>query len=197
MIRVTGIDLSLTGAGVARINDRTVHVRRFTTQPAGQALDARGVRLRGLASDLIACATGSDLVVIEAPVYGQGKMPSGSLTDRSGLWWLVVATLTARGVPVAEVSPTSLKTYVLGKGSGKGVTKDAVFATVVRRYQHHVEVNSNDTADALALACMAARHMGSPIDNLPQTHTRAMLAVQWPVTGQATKYAASAGSTQT
>ena len=180
MTRVTGIDLSLTGAGVARIDDKTVHVRRFTTQPAGQALDARGVRLRGLASDLIACATGSDLVVIEAPTYGHSNQPSGSINDRAGAWWLTIATLTARGIPCVEVSPTTLKTYALGKGSGKGVTKDAVFAAVVRRYQHLIEINSNDCADALVLAAMGARHLESPIDNLPTTHTRALAAVQWP-----------------
>lgn len=189
-MRVVGIDLSLTGAGVATIDAHpsvdggtigtNVVLRRFTTRPAGQALDARGVRLRGLATDLIALCHHANLVVIEAPTYGYANAPSGSLHDRAGAWWLTIATLTARGTPCVEVSPTTLKCYALGKGSGKGVTKDAVFAATVRRYQHHVLVNSNDEADALVLAAMGARNLGSPIDNLPQQHTRAMSAVDWP-----------------
>lgn len=191
-MRVTGIDLSLTGAGVARIEDRGspdrhdfyVGLRRFTTKPAGQALDARAVRLRGLTLDLIACCRGSDLVVIEAPIYlsGARAQPSAGLHDRAGAWWMLINSLIVKNIPCVEVSPASLKTYALGKGAGKGVTKDAVFATTARRYMHHVEVNSNDTADALVLAAMGARHLGSPIDNLGTTHTRALQAVQWPVT---------------
>lgn len=184
-MRVTGLDPSLTGAGVARIFPDTndprgfrIVVRRFSSKPTDDTLPARGTRLRGMCADIVTCAMGSDLVVIEQPSYGN---TTGHTHDRSGLWWLVVATLTARGIPIVEVAPTTLKRYALGKGSGKGVTKDAVFATVVRRYAHLVEVNSNDEADALVLASMGRRHLGCPIDaGLPLTHTRAIEVVRWP-----------------
>lgn len=184
MVRVTGLDLSLTGAGVARIMPDTnprgfrIVVRRFTSKPTDDTLTARGTRLRGMCADIVPCAMGSDLVVIEQPSYGS---TTGHTHDRSGLWWLVVATLTARGIPIVEVAPTTLKVYGLGKGSGAGVTKDAVFANVARRYAHLVEVNSNDEADALLLAALGARHLGHPVDTgLPLTHTRAMASIKWP-----------------
>lgn len=183
-MRVTGLDLSLTGAGVARImpdpNPRGFRIitRRFSTKPTDDTLPARGARLRGMCADIVTCTMGSDLAVIEQPSYGSS---TGHTHDRSGLWWLVVATLTARGIPIVEVAPTTLKVYALGKGSGKGVTKDAVFATVVRRYAHLVDVNSNDEADALVLAAMGRRALSAPIDNgLALTHTRAMASVTWP-----------------
>lgn len=217
-MRVTGLDLSLTGSGVAQISTdpvcpvdgaevttsggrheprcikavcryegpgittpRVTGLQEFGSQPAGEDLTARGARLRSVATPVIRAARGSDLILIEDLYMGSG---TGGQLDRAGLFWLVVATLTAEGHPVALVTNNHLKMYALGKGAGKGTDKDYVLAAVVRRYPD-VPVQSNNTADALVLAAMGARHLGSPLEtDLPDTHLRAMKAVHWPATNR-------------
>lgn len=53
---------------------------------------------------------------------------------------------------------------------------------VARRYMSLVDVANNDQADALVLAALGARQLSQPIDDLPQTHPRAMMKVSWPPT---------------
>ena len=135
-------------------------------------------RLRELAHALFVWSDDADLVVVEGPSLGS---TTPYTWDRAGLWWLVVARLTANGIPVAEVSPSTLKTYALGKGSGKGTGKDAVLANAVRRYEDHApELANNNEADALLVADMGARRLGRPLTELGHTHTRALAAVRWP-----------------
>lgn len=186
-MRVVGLDLSLTAAGVAEAISTLPHGQHVRTEvmgseAAGIMVSARALRLRRLASQIVTRVTAApvDLVVIEQPSYGS---TGGAAHDRSGLWWLVCARLDAYDVPVAEVAPNTLKTYALGKGSGVGTGKDAVLAAAVRRYIDYVpELASNDAADALILADMGLRHLGEPLIDLPQTHTRALAAVRWPST---------------
>lgn len=177
---VVGLDLSLTSTGVAVVNAdpgavHGVKLSRATSKAGHNTVEARSVRLRGLAGSIVAhCAT-ADLIVVESPVYA-AQAASASVHDRAGLWWLVVARLTGAGKPVAEVSPTAVKTYATGAGNAK---KDQVLAAVVRRYAA-IPVVSNDEADALVLASMGCRALNRPIESLPQTHLRAMAKVAWP-----------------
>jgi crossover junction endodeoxyribonuclease RuvC len=185
-VRVTGLDLSLTGSGVVTIE--TVDApglaawRAAVTERGSRTVDqhdipARATRLRSVAGPVIADARDSDLVVVEDLYMGSG---TGGQLDRAGLFWIVVNSLDSRGIPVAVVTNNHLKMYALGKGAGKGTDKDYVLAAVIRRYPT-VNVVSNNTADALVLAAMGSRHLGSPIDpDLPETHLRAMKAVHWP-----------------
>jgi crossover junction endodeoxyribonuclease RuvC len=187
-MKVTGLDLSLTGSGVATIeklpgyfdpNQVSTHVSitERGSKPTTDDLAARGARLRSVATPVIAACTDADLVLVEDLYMGSG---TGGQLDRAGLWWIVVVTLTARGTPVVAVTNNHLKMYALGKGGGKGTDKDYVLAAVVRRYPS-VAVQSNNTADALVLAAMGARHLGCPIDpDLPETHLRALRAIKWP-----------------
>jgi crossover junction endodeoxyribonuclease RuvC len=185
-VRVTGLDLSLTGSGVVTIETADASgfaawraaVEEYGSGTVDQHdMADRGRRLRSIATPVIRAARGSDLIVVEDLYMGSG---TGGQLDRAGLFWLVCATLTAEGHTVAVVTNNHLKMYALGKGAGKGTDKDYVLAAVVRRYPT-VAVQSNNTADALVLAAMGARHLGSPIDpDLPETHLRAMRAVHWP-----------------
>jgi hypothetical protein len=51
---------------------------------------------------------------------------------------------------------------------------------VVRRYQQ-VDITGNDIADALVLAAMGARQLGTPIEtSLPAVHLTAMTKISWP-----------------
>lgn len=182
MTVIVGLDLSLTSTGIARLVvgpdvEHTAGVRRVTSKPPPPAqvtLSTRSLRLRRIAGDVYNVTSGADLVVVEGPSYASD---SGAAHDRAGLWWLIVGRLTGTGHPVIEVPPSTLKTYLTGKGNAP---KDQVLAAVVRRYPA-VDVTGNDEADSLGLAAMGARFVGYPIepDGLPKTHTRAMDAVRW------------------
>lgn len=186
MTYVVGLDLSLTGTGIARIlssesGHHWVDHTRLGTDTAGLDLAARGKRLNGLSHRVtghLARLGRPDLVLVEQPSYGSS---GGSAHDRSGLWWLVLSRLTAAGVPVAEVTPVHLKMYATGAGKGG---KDAVLAETARRYRDLApELSTNDEADALILAAMAWQHVtGTPLVPLPATHTRTLDRIRWPST---------------
>ncbi|MFC0626142.1 hypothetical protein [Kribbella deserti] len=115
-----------------------------------------------------------DLAVIESPSFGSVGSAS---RDLAGLWWRVVGKLDHMGIPVAEVSPAGRTKYALG--SGKAAPKDRVLAAVIKRYPDF-DITGNDIADALILAAMGARHLGHPIDDLPQANLAAMNGAHWP-----------------
>lgn len=190
-----GLDLSLTGSGIvlvqtagpypAPIARQRLSLDRIGSKATGPTITERSRRLRAQAAQIITavCAWGPpDLVAVED--LPTGMTASGSVHDRAGLWWLVMARLDANGVPCVHVQPTQLKQHALGKGSGKGTDKDYVLSAVIRRYGHLItrDAISNDEADALILADMAARRLGHPLVDLPATHLRAMGTVPWPST---------------
>ena len=179
----TGLDLSLTGTGIARIeasdafpDPPLVQTVRIGSEAAGQDVAARSRRLRELAQEIIVHCAGSDWVGVESPAYSSN---TGSAHDRSGLWWLVIARLTAQGIPVFEVTSGTLKVFATGVGKGG---KDKVLSETVRRYVDVVpNLSTNDEADALTVAAMGWLHYtGEALVPLPQTHTRALKAIHWP-----------------
>lgn len=187
MTTVVGLDLSLTGTGIARIGadlfDGTyprVTTTLLGSKPAGDNIAARVDRITDLAGDIVDRCYDADLVCIERPAYSSN---TGSVTDRAGLFIMVCARLIrGLGIPVVDVVNNHLKMYAVGKGGGKGADKDAVLTETVRRYGHlDVTLNNNNTADALQLAALGWHHLtGGPLVDLPVAHTRAVTAVTWP-----------------
>lgn len=183
-MRVVGFDLSLTASGwaVADLDNRQVRTGRVTSKAppkdVAERIDVRSRRLRRVAGDLfhVVSSERAGLVLVEGPAYDSG---TGHAHDRSGLWWLVAARLTGAGIPVAEVTPATIKTFATGKGNAP---KDAVLVAAVRTFPA-VTVNDNNEADALWLAALAARRLGAPIDPwpvLPKDRARALGKVSWP-----------------
>lgn len=183
MSTVVGLDLSLTGTGIAVLSDVPPHWATYLvgSKPAGDTVAARADRLTDLAATILGYCHDADLVCIERPAYSSN---SGSVTDRAGLWWLVVARLV-RGlrIPVVDIVNNHAKTYATGKGNA---SKDAVLSETVRRYGlMFPQLADNNEADALQLAALGLHHLtGHPLVELPQTHTRALTAVKWPTTTQ-------------
>lgn len=187
-LRVVGIDPSLTSTGVATAAWSLAGtagvmvpdcIRVQSSGRAGASLPERSDRLAGLAARIAELASGADLVVIEGPSMGSTAAKSASMHDRAGLWWLVVDALRqdpSRPVLVAEVPPTIRAKYATGNG---GAGKDAVLAAAVKRYPGW-DITGNDIADAVILTAMGCRHLGHPIDSLPQIHLTAMAKVHWP-----------------
>jgi crossover junction endodeoxyribonuclease RuvC len=152
-MKVVGLDLSLTGAGVAMIDDAEVRVQTVKSKTAGMRIPDRFERLSAMRNEIELVLEGADLVVVEQPAYSQS---SGSSHDRSGLWWIVIQTAILGGRRVAEVSPTTLKKYVTGKGSGGD--KDVIVWATAREWPG-VPYADNNACDALWLAAMGRAHL--------------------------------------
>lgn len=178
-MRTVGIDLSLTSTGLAAAKDGVMG-GVFRVKTTGKKTDVLAQRWQRLRHDILENVAVwvedhmPDLVVIESPSYGSQH---GSQHDRSGLWWLVVEDMFAQGIPVATVTPQGRAKYGTGKGNAG---KDEVLAAVVKRYMG-VDVTGNDIADAVLLAAMGQRHLGTPVEvGLPAVNLLAMDGAAWP-----------------
>lgn len=173
-----GIDLSLQSTGVAVVGITAARVPCILTYTFGrkgkrdEPLLVRHERLKELVGEAVGVihdhARYPLVACVEDVAFGT---PGGSTTDRAGLWWFVVNDLIAAEIPVVAVNVSKVKTYATGRS--KGVEKDEVLLSVVRRYPE-APIQNNDEADATVLALMAARLSGNAFDKLPQTHLRAM-----------------------
>ena len=171
---VVGLDLSLTGTGVAIIGHHGVSTGLIKSKgKKGDSLASRRDRLKRIVHQISMLIPANSLVVIEQPAYSQ---TGGSHHDRSGLWWLVVELAMDWGWDVVEITPGGVKKYATGSGNA---SKDTVLAAVVKRYLD-VDVTDNNVADALTLAAMGARSLGHPIEkSMPALNLTAMDAVRW------------------
>lgn len=169
---VVGLDPSLTGTGVARIDDYGIHtVLIKSTGKKGDSLASRARRLASLLSQIGNLVPEGALVVIEQPAYSQ---TGGSHHDRSGLWWLVVAFLH-NFHKIVEVAPGTLKKFATGVGNAG---KDQMLAAAIRRYPA-AEVVDNNVADAVHLAAMGARYLGHPLEADTVKILEAMEVPRW------------------
>lgn len=170
--RVAGLDLSLTGTGIATYAGGHLTVR---------TIDGRRLEGHKRLQTILTAVSGLlhyDLVVIEDGFAANSGTTTRRLAELHGL---VKHWLWLRNIPYVLVNPTGVKIYSLGKGSGKGTDKDAVILAVERRYGHLVTVSDNDQADALVLLALALEHYGQPLVTVPETHTRALAkVVGWP-----------------
>jgi len=152
-----GIDSSLTNTGLVRLGDG-VQVRSIPTTKSGDSIADRLKRLDKVVSEVRGFSSGADLAVIEGPAYSS---KSGAAHERSGLWWMIVSTLFDDGIRIVEIPPTSRSKYATGKGNAG---KDEVLLAVSRKYAEAELITNNDEADALVLAAMGMRLLGSPIE---------------------------------
>lgn len=166
--KVIGVDLSLTGTGVA---DRHAASTITSSGHRNDTLLQRRERIACIRRSVIDWTTGADLVVLEAPSYGS---TGGSAHDRAGLWWLVVSALLHRGIRVVDVAPSSLKVYATGKGNR--LDKHAVLLAAERRLP--VAIENDNEADAAWLCAMGHELLGEPLIDLPANHRRALVTVR-------------------
>lgn len=179
---VLGLDLSLTGTGLATITSRfddhtAVEVWRETsTGKRDDSITARADRLLDLATR-VTDVYGLDMVVVEGPsIMSKG----GSNWDRAGLWWLVLQVFHDRtGLPIVVVPPTQVKKFATDRGNAD---KTAVAVSMARMWPQVSEHGLTDNEwDALALAHMGAQRLG--LDVPSRAHHAAVLAkVAWPDT---------------
>lgn len=168
-LRIAGLDVSLTGTGIAT----TAGTTTITTKgKRADSLVQRHRRFQGITRRLFDELGTCDLAVVEAPAYGA---PGGSTWDRGGLWWLIIDGLLDREIPVALVSPRSRAKYAAGNGNAG---KAAVMRAVQQTYG--VLTSDDNQSDALCLRAMGHDWAGQPIGSVPEINRTALLSCEWP-----------------
>ncbi|MFG2225351.1 hypothetical protein [Streptomyces sp. NPDC048644] len=170
LYRVAGLDISLTGTGIATTGGTT---RVPTKGRRKDSIADRHARMRHITDTVLTEVGDVDLACVEGPSH---HSVGGSSWDRGGLWWLIVSSLCARDIPVAVVPPTSRAKYATGKGnSRKAVVLDAA------QHRYGAVLDTDDEADALILRAMGLHHLGQPLAEVPDGHRAALAGCQWPV----------------
>jgi len=179
MERIAGIATGLASSGIGIITRRVtgdclVSVTALTSRgQRGDGLAERATRIAGLAEAIDRAAGPVALAVIEVPSRG-GK--GGFPMDHHHLWWLVVARLVGRGVPVAVCAAVTRARFATGN---ERADKAAMSGAVARLWPG-VEITHSDVADAVALAHAGAVRLGWPVSIL-SCHRDALAGIRWPV----------------
>jgi hypothetical protein len=168
--RVAGLDISLTGTGIATLGGTT---RVPTTGRRKDTILERHARMRHITTRVLEEVGTVDLACVEGPVAF--TTPGGSTWDRGGLWWRIVAAILERDIPVAIIPPTSRAKYATGSGASRTT---AVLEAAQRRYGAILE--TDDEADALILRAMGLHWLEQPLAEVPPTHAQALTGCQWP-----------------
>lgn len=161
MSGVVGLDLSLTGTGIATATS----TRRVGTEPKhGDTIQRSGIIWRAVLETLQDVRPA--LVVVESPAFaatgGQGH-------ERGYLWWRVMEVVQGAGVPWKKATPQMLKKYATGSGAAD---KDAMVLAAARRFEWFT--GKNDEADALWACAMGYEFLGSPILAMPKVNREAL-----------------------
>lgn len=176
---IAGIATSLVSSGIGIITRRVsgdclASATTLTSRgQRGDGLPERATRIAGLAEAIDHAAGAAALAVVEVPAHG---CKGGSPMDHHHLWWLVVARLIGRGVPVAVCTPATRARFATGN---ERADKAAMSGAVARLWPA-VEITTSDVADAVALAHAGAVRLGWPVSTLPR-HRDALAGIRWPV----------------
>lgn len=191
MIRLVGVDLSLTSTGVARLTldgtGTTSHTEVVGYTLAKDAtLQQRAERVWRVAYGVLELTVPGgtarnppDLLAVEGPAHAANDPGAGEL---HGLRWAVYRHWTRHAVPFVEVNPSTLKLYATGNGRAE---KTLVVQAIRRHYGDRFDIplrkvdGREDVADAIALVAMAARSIGRPIDEDHPTRLRAVRTPRW------------------
>lgn len=181
--RVIGLDLSLTGTGVAGLGwadtltppARGARHRDRKDKDRDQQLrtEYNHQRLDWIRSQLVDRYLNADveLAVIEGLAFDAHD------TDRqnAGLSWMVRHLLWGRNIPYALVPPATLKQFVTGNGSAD---KPRMKSTIGDWFGWF---NGDDNAaDATGLMAMGRAHLGVPFSPLGDVQRVALGKVVWP-----------------
>lgn len=176
MKHIIGLDLSLTKTGIGIITQRATGdciATADTITSSGHRADDllnRHTRITELTQQITHHASTTNLAIIEGPVTGTR---GGSPVDRYALWWSVASALIRREIPVAVISPKSLKLAIAASGNADKAT----VAVALNRLWPNVDITSSDVADALALAHLGAVHLGWTVVTL-ERHRQ--VKAEWP-----------------
>jgi len=167
---VIGLDVSLTGTGVASSHgwSELIGARGVSTLPLHDRVKA----IDRLAQQITDRIGRPDLVAAESAAMVR---MAGAVLERHALWWKIMEILTARGLQIMEVSPPSRAQYATGKGNaGKNQVVDAV----ARRFPDYETNGDDNLCDAIILCAMGADWAGRSIVEMPAINRKALSKVK-------------------
>ncbi|GGG04317.1 hypothetical protein GCM10007304_18040 [Rhodococcoides trifolii] len=178
MTTVIGLDLSLVCTGIAHIaTNRPDPIVHLVTS-RGHRTDTRatkGARIRDIRNRIMnTIPRNTTLVVLEGISYASNNPGTD---ERHHLWWLISDALDHLDIPLAVCPPATLKKFVCDKGNAP---KAAVVAAIARMWPT-TELPTDDAADSLGLATIAAQHTKIPLPfPILERHKLALTKIDWP-----------------
>jgi crossover junction endodeoxyribonuclease RuvC len=160
-MKIVGIDLSLTGTGLASIVDGVPQTKAVVSKgEQADSLEQRFERQSYITNHILDFTLGyrvdgqrpevPDLVVIEN-LFNSSTF-AGSLIDRAGLWWRIVGSLLVWDVPVVHATPGQGKMFLTGAGNADKGAMAMYFSKIFPDWEPSTKKNANDEADAGSLA---------------------------------------------
>jgi Holliday junction resolvasome RuvABC endonuclease subunit len=174
-VRMMGLDLSLTGTGLARPDGLTT---RIVTKPTADKLHGDIMRCRHIALTIRKeiADTGTTHVVVEGSVHR-----SPAAFDTGQLTGIVKLMLLEGDIPWVDIPPAALKRFAAHNGNA---SKDMMMAHAIRDFGF--EGSNNDEADAFLLWQMGETALG----RRPKTNKERLgivSAIVWPWGGAGSK----------
>lgn len=167
---VVGLDVSLNGTGAARVDTHTGRALTRTLNPKG----LRGhQRMEFVVREVVDLIRDADYVGIEGLAF---SAPSAVRDEIDGMHWQVRHTVWRRQIPYAILPPTAVKSYTAGDGNAGKL--DMVRAMRQAFPQMRLS-DSDDEADALAIAAMVCRFKGQVIDAHVTRWPHSLDGCQW------------------
>ncbi|KUN37754.1 Holliday junction endonuclease [Streptomyces longwoodensis] len=167
---VVGLDLSLTGTGIAYRDGSTTTVKTKQTDGDGRLTQIEEAVQLAIGGEAYGLGPLPDLVVIEdLPTHAKGAGFTGMVHG------VVRNLLRKNGVPYALVTPATLKSYATGKGSGDKVP---MALAAYKRAQR--EFATDDECDAWWLRHAGLDQLGCPEFSMPAAQRAALSKVPWP-----------------
>jgi Holliday junction resolvasome RuvABC endonuclease subunit len=152
MMKVLGLDLSITGTGIAHTVEGAVCTHTVKTREKD-----RDRRLIQIQNEIREYAAGAELCLIEAPTP---RSPSSVISGMvQGAARIVLLEL---GVPYGTLMPASLKKYATGKGTG-----DKIPMAIAALKRAGLEFPNDNECDAFWLWVAANDKSGQPAFDLP------------------------------
>jgi Holliday junction resolvasome RuvABC endonuclease subunit len=163
VIKVLGLDLSITGTGLAHTLEGEVCTHLIKTRDKDR--DGRLVQIQATIREL---ATGAELALIEAPTP---RSPSSVISGMvQGAARLVLLDL---GIPYGTLMPASLKKYATGRGTG-----DKIPMAMAAYKRAGLEFPDDNQCDAFWLWVAANDHLGQPVFDLPAINRESLKKIK-------------------
>lgn len=148
-----GIDPSFTNTAVSFLQNGTIKTKSFSAKGL-VGMDRVDTLVRSVLEHVTAPESGP---VAGVAIEGYAMGARGDITHLAELGGILRLELYRRKVNLIEVPPTVLKKHITGKGNGK---KELVLKELYKQYG--VDLDSNDEADAAALAIIATEFYEEP-----------------------------------
>jgi hypothetical protein len=160
MLRVLGLDPSLTSFGGAEISSADEPAALYCWKPPAKLRDAE--RMEWHADHVALVAEGCAFALIEG-IAGSGVLGVEKHLELAGLHWVIRLRLRQLGIPCVVVQPSLRQMYLTGKG--RAVKTECLLAAERRWPDMHF--TGDDDADGYTLAHMGADWLGFAPAQMP------------------------------